>query len=99
MEIFKVIQGCKDALRKWQEEIEPVLLQLGLVPNRADNCFYSGIIGNSPVMVARASDDLLVAASRANYEVLLNAMYKKWTMHDKGLAKFFFGIRITQSID
>jgi hypothetical protein len=50
-------------------------------------------------MVARATDDLLVSASRANYEVLLKAMSKKWTMHDKGLAKFFFGIRITQSID
>jgi hypothetical protein len=43
---------------------------------------------------------LLVSSSRTVYLKILATMKKAgWKMHDKGLASFFFGIKICQSDD
>ena len=83
-----------------KHEAEKVLVkELGLVPNRADPCFYSGIIEGEMVLVGRATDDLLIGGSEKVYRIIHDAMDKHWKIHDKGLAKFFFGNRITQTTD
>jgi hypothetical protein len=104
LEMFKMVQGRVDASRKWQELIERILMHkdhgLCLVSNRADPCFYTGTIDGSPVLISRATDDLLVSSSRSVYLKILATMKTAgWKMHDKGLASFFFGIRISQSDD
>jgi hypothetical protein len=102
LEMFKMVQGRVDASRKWQELIEKILMHedhdLCLKSNRADPCFYTGLIDGSPVLVGRATDDLLVSASRTAYLKILATMKGAgWKMHDKELASFFFAIRICQS--
>jgi hypothetical protein len=104
LEMFKMVQGRVDASRKWQELIEKILMDtkygLCLLANRADPCFYTGTIDGCPVLISRATDDLLVSVSRTVYLKILPAMKGVgWTMYDKGLASFFFGIRICQSDD
>jgi hypothetical protein len=65
LEMFKMVQGRVDASRKWQELIEKILMHsdhgLCLKSNRADPCFYTGTIAGSPVLLSRATDDLLVS--------------------------------------
>ena len=104
LEMFKMVQGRVDASRKWQELIEKILMHpahsLCLKSNRADPCFYSGTIDGCPVLLSRATADLLVSASKTVYLKILATMKGAgWKMHDKGLASFFFGIRICQSDD
>jgi hypothetical protein len=74
---------------------------LCLVSNRADPCFYTGMIDGSPVvLISQATDDLLISSSRTVYFKILATMKEAgWKMHRKGLASFFFGIRICQSDD
>jgi hypothetical protein len=54
LEMFKMVQGRVDASRKWQELIEKILLHkshgLCVSPNRADPCFYTGLIDGTPVL-------------------------------------------------
>jgi hypothetical protein len=93
-----MVQGRVDESRKWKELIETILLGtkygLCLSSNRADLCFYTGTIDGSPVLISRATDDLLVSSSKSVYMKILSTMKGTgWAMHDKGLASFFFGIR------
>jgi hypothetical protein len=94
-----MVQGRVDASRKWKELIETILLgtKYGhcLSSNRADPCFYTGTIDGSPVLISRATDDLLVVSSSKSVymKILWTMKGAGWAMHDKGLASFFFGIR------
>jgi hypothetical protein len=102
--MFKMVQGRVDTLCKRQELIEKILMHadygLCLVGNRANPCFYTGTIDGSPILISRATHDLLVSASRMAYLKILATMKSAvWKMHDKGLTSFFFGIRICQSDD
>jgi hypothetical protein len=104
LEMFKMVQGRIDTSRKWKELIEKKLMHeyhdLCLVSIRSDPCFYTGMIDGSPVLISQATYDLLVSLSRTVYFKILAAMKGAgWKMHDKGLASFFFGIRICQSDD
>jgi hypothetical protein len=99
LEMFKMVEGCVDASRKWQELIEKILMHedhgLCLISNQADPYFYTGMIDGSPVLISQATDYFLVSSSRTVYFKILVTMKKAgWKMHDKGLASFFFGIRI-----
>jgi hypothetical protein len=58
------------------------------------------LIDGAPVLISRATDDLLVSASRMVYLKIPSTMKDAgWKMHDKDLASFFFGIHICQSKD
>jgi hypothetical protein len=102
IEMFKMVQGHIDASCKWQELIEKVLMHqdhgLCLQSNRADPCFYTGMIDSSPVVISRATNDLLVSTYCTVYLRILATMKGVgWKMNDKGIASFFFGIRNCQS--
>jgi hypothetical protein len=103
--MFKIVQGHVDASRKWKEWIETILLEakhgLCLSTNQADPCFYTGTIDGSPVLISRATDDLLVSSSSKSVYLKIFSTMKGagWTMHDKDIASFCFGIRICQSGD
>jgi hypothetical protein len=56
VEMFMFVQGQTDASRKWGEMIEEFLFnKLGLLPNRADPCTYSGIYKDKPVILCRCN--------------------------------------------
>jgi hypothetical protein len=58
-------------------------------PNRADPCFYTGMIDGTPVLISRATDDLLVLASKTVYLKILTTMKTAgWKMHDKSCIVF-----------
>ena len=70
VEMFAHVQGRKDESREWGEHIgdKVVCGELGLVKNRADQCIYQGIINTHHVIVARATDDILIGThSVAHY--------------------------------
>jgi hypothetical protein len=58
------------------------------------------MIDGSLVLLSRATDDLLISASKTVYLKILSAMKGAgWKMHDKGITSFFFRIHICQSDD
>ena len=104
--MLKYVQGRVDASLKWKHAIEDVLIgELGLTPNRADSCVYSGRIQGDPIFIARATDDFLCGTTKKGYLAVLHTLRfnpdgsKRWIIHDYGLATYFFGIRIVQSTD
>ena len=95
VEMFMFVQGRTDASRKWGEMVEEFIFSdLGLLPNRADPCTYSGIYANQPVILCRATDDfLLICQSRITYDTMIAAFRTKWTVHALDQVKMFFGVR------
>jgi hypothetical protein len=106
MLMLKYVQGRVDASLQWKHAIEEVLIdELGLVPNRADSCVYTGRVEGELVFISRATDDFLVGSTIKGYRLILKMLRfrstgeKRWEIHDYGLATYFFGIRILQSVD
>jgi hypothetical protein len=61
VEMFMFVQGQTDASLKWGEIIKEFLFnELGLLPNQADPCTYSGIYKSKAVILCRATDDILL---------------------------------------
>jgi hypothetical protein len=64
MLMLKYVQGRVDASLQWKHAIEEVLIgELGLVPNRADSCIYSGRVQGELVFISRATDDFLIGST------------------------------------
>ena len=64
VEMFAHVQGRKDASREWGEHIDKVICgELGLVKNRSDQCIYQGIINTHHVIMARATDDIIIGSN------------------------------------
>jgi hypothetical protein len=81
--MFMFVQGRTDASCKWGELIESFIFDvLGLVPNRADPCTYSGTYNNQPVILCQANDDfLLICKDKHTYDSMIVDFCKKWTVH------------------
>ena len=70
---------------------------LCLSSNQVDPSFHAGAIDGSPMLPSRATNDLLVSASKtACLKILTTSKGASWKIHEKGLARFFFGICICQ---
>jgi hypothetical protein len=95
VKMFMFVQGRTDASRKWGEMVKEFLFnKLGLLPNRADPCTYSGIYKSKPVILCHATDDfLLFCEDAATYEAMIVDFREKWTVHALEQVKLFFGIR------
>ena len=63
LRLLKAIYGTKQAGREWYKLMNGYLLELGFVPNRADVCFFSIIIGEDYVLLLLYVDDIIIAAS------------------------------------
>ena len=64
VEMFAHVQCCKDASHEWGEHIDKVICgELGLVKNRADQCIYQGNINTHHVIMARATDDIIIGSN------------------------------------
>ena len=101
VEMFAHVQGRVDASREWGELIDKVITdpkQIGLSKNRADQCIYSGYVLGAFVILARATDDMLIGTrSHAAYQHIVKAFEKHWKIHDMDLVKYFFGLRFIHS--
>jgi hypothetical protein len=63
LKLLKAIYGTKQAGREWFIMMNSYLLEIGFIPNRADVCFYSIIIGKEYVLLLLYVDDIIIAAS------------------------------------
>ena len=58
-----------------ENAIEEILIgELGLVPNRADSCVYSGRVQGELVFISRATDDFLVGSTIKGYRLVLDML-------------------------
>ena len=68
--------------------------QLGLIKNRADQCIYQGTINQCHVILARATDDILVGTSSLDtYNHIVTTLESHWKIHNMGQVSHFFGLR------
>ncbi len=97
--MFAHVQGRKDASREWGQHIDEVIFdELKLIPNCADHCIYHGIVKNSLVMIARATDDLLIAPlSFDAYQTIVKIFGQHWKIHDMGIVEHYFGLQFVHS--
>jgi hypothetical protein len=88
MLMLKYVQGRVDASLQWKHAIEEVLIdELGLVPNRADSCVYSGRVQGELVFISPATDNFLVGSTIKGYRLVLQMLRfkasgaKRWEIH------------------
>ena len=91
VEMFAHVQGRKDASREWGEHVDKVLCgQLGLIKNRTDQCIYQGTINQCHVILARATDDILVGTSSLDtYNHIVTTLESHWKIHNMGQVSQF----------
>ena len=99
VEMFAHVQGRKDASREWGQHIDQVIFdELKLMPNRADSCIYQGIMQGHLVILARATDDILIATTHVDaYQAIVSIFQGKWKVHDMGIVEHYFGLRFVHS--
>ncbi len=66
--------------------------ELHLNPNRADTCIYEGILKGHMVMMAQATDDLLIATPFPEaYGEVVTVLKRHWKIHDIRRVEHYFG--------
>ena len=80
LKLLKAIYGTKQAGREWFKLMNGFLVEIGFVPNRADVCFYSIIVGKEYVLLLLYVDDIIIAASteelKMKYVSLIGKKFK-----------------------
>jgi len=82
----------RPASREWGDHVDKVLCgQLGLIKNRADQCIYQGTINQCHVILARATDDILIGTSSLDtYNHIVTTLESHWKIHNMGQVSHFF---------
>lgn len=93
----KPIYGLKQAPRLWNEAIDGFLRSIGFTQSQREPCFYFMRKNGKLTMLVIYVDDILVAGeNKQTIEEVKTALKRRYTVDDKGLAKRYLNINITQ---
>lgn len=92
----KAIYGLRQAPRQWHEKIYSFLVdEMGLKPNDADECVYTGLILGFVVIIALYVDDLLIASpSMETMDRVKAELSSRFRMKDLKEARMVLGFEI-----
>ncbi|GKA84809.1 hypothetical protein Tco_0806463 [Tanacetum coccineum] len=89
------LYGLKQALRQWNHELTKFLVGLGYVQSKHDySLFVKQKQGTFTVALVYVDDVLITRDLEAEIVYLKQALDKKFTIKDLGLAKYFLGIEL-----
>ena len=96
LRLLRAIYGTKQGGRQWWTTIDSFLKDQGFIPNPADHCFYSLIIGNDYVLLLLYVDDIILASnSEKQLDKYIKIIMKKWKVTYNGELKEFLNIALT----
>jgi hypothetical protein len=97
LKLLKAIYGTKQGGRQWWKTIDEFLQSIGFVPNPADKCFYSLIIGENYVILLLYVDDIILGSNKDRlkdkYAKIIQA---KWKVTNAGELEEFLNIFLTR---
>ncbi len=100
VEMYAHVHGQRDASREWGKHIDAVIMDkpLCLTPNWANSCIYQGMVKQSMVFIARATDDRLIATPSPDaYKYVVSILCSHWKVHDMELVEHYFGLQFIHS--
>lgn len=96
--LLRAIYGLKQASRVWNLTINDVLLNLGLKRSIMDQCIYSMMKNDQPIIVALYVDDILIITSLKNEEErIVKMLNEHFKMKDLGEATSVLGVKINRN--
>jgi len=95
----KSLYGLKQAGRVWNEELNRVLLNFGLIRSSKDQCIYFRIENNSILIITIYVDDFLIFFNNIQHaEELQQELSRNFKMKFLGKADTILGIRIQRDL-
>lgn len=93
--ILKGLYGLKQAGRIWNQHLDRLLRQIGLMPLRSAPCVYMRGSGATQIIAVVYVDDILLTSpSLEEITRVKSAMADVWKLEDKGEATRFCGLQL-----
>jgi Reverse transcriptase (RNA-dependent DNA polymerase) len=96
LKLVKNLYGQKQAGRVWNPRLHKILIEIGWIQSKADDCLYDK---GSVMFVVYVDDGILVSASQESIDEELKILRSKFTISVKGTLSDYVGVNIERTDD